>query len=141
MTRDPQEMLRAGMDAWNRGDADGIIELLDPDVRIQLSGAFPDLDKEYRGHEGFLEFWTAMNDMWQPLEMEPGEIEEIDGLLLSSITFKGTGREGIHVERDFWFVWQFDEAGEKVVAYSSNRDRESAVAAAEAAKRTGSLTA
>ena len=141
MTRDPAEMLRDGLESWNRGDSDGILELLDPDVRIVLSGAFPDLDTEYRGHEGFLSFWRAMNSMWNPLEMEAGEIERVDGLLLSSVTFKGTGREGIHVERDFWFVWQFDDAGEKVVAYSSHQDREAAVEAAEAAKRTGSLTA
>jgi ketosteroid isomerase-like protein len=138
---DPAGMLRLGLEAWNRGDTDGILELLDPDVEIHLSGAFPDLETDYRGHEGFLAFWRAMSDMWSPLELEPGEIEEFDGLLLSAVTFKGTGREGIRVERDFWFVWQFDDNREKAVAYSSHMDRESAVAAARRAVETGSLAA
>jgi ketosteroid isomerase-like protein len=138
---DPREMLRLALEAWNRGDTEGILELLDTDVRIHLSGAFPDLDTEYRGHEGFLAFWRAMTDMWSPLELEGGEIEQLEGLLLSPITFKGTGREGIQVQRDFWFVWQLDDDRGKVVAYSSHRDRESAIAAADEARKTGSLPA
>lgn len=141
MTRDPEAMLREGLDAWNRGDVEGMLELLDPDVEIHLSGAFPDLDREYHGHDGLREFWRAMTEMWHPLRMSVGEIETIDGLMLSGVTFHGTGREGIEVEREFWFVWQFDEAGEKVAAYSSHRDRESAVETARAAVRTGSLRA
>ncbi len=138
---DPAGMLRLGLEAWNRGDTDGILELLDPEVGIHLSGAFPDLNIEYRGHQGFLTFWRAMNDMWNPLEMEAGEIEQLDGLLLSAVTFKGTGRDGIKVEREFWFVWQFDDAAEKVIAYSSHQDRNSAVEAAKAASEKGGLPA
>ena len=137
MTDARAEMLRQGLDAWNRGDVDGVLELLDPDVRIHLSGAFPDLSIEYRGHDGFRKFWRAMNDMWSPLEMEAGEIEPIGDLLMSGITFRGTGREGIQVERVFYFLWEIDEERSKVTAYSSHRDRESAVEAADEAQVKG----
>ena len=139
MTDERVEMLERGLDAWNRGDVGGILELLDPDVKIQLSGAFPDLSIDYRGHEGFRKFWSAMNDMWSPLEMEAGEIEPIGDLLMSAVTFRGTGREGIQVERTFYFLWQISEATGKVTAYSSHRDREGALEAAEEAQVKGGL--
>jgi ketosteroid isomerase-like protein len=132
-------MLRQGLDAWNRGDLDGILNLLDPDVSIHLSGAFPDLSIDYRGHEGFRKFWRAMNDMWSPLEMEAGEIEPIGELLMSGVTFRGTGREGIQVERVFYFLWEIDEESGEAAAYSSHRDRESALEAAEDARVKGGL--
>ena len=133
------EMLRQGLDAWNRGDVDGILELMDPDVRIHLSGAFPDLSREYRGHEGLREFWRAMNDMWSPLQMEVGEIEPIGELLMTGVTFLGTGREGIQVERVFYFLGEIDEGTRKVTAYSSHRDRDSALAVAAEAREKGGL--
>jgi len=133
--------LRQGPDAWNQGDLDGVLELLEPDVGIHLSGAFPDLPTELAGHDGLRRFWQAMHDMWNPLEMQAGEIEPVGDLLLTAIHFQGTGRDGIQVERTFFFVWQFDEESGKVSAYSSHRDRESALEAIEAARETGGLPA
>jgi ketosteroid isomerase-like protein len=141
VTEDREAMLRRGLDAWNRDDIDGLLELLEPDVGIHLSGAFPGLDREYRGHQGMREFWGEMHDMWDPLEMEGGEIEPLDEFAVAPITFRATGREGIQVERVFYFVWQFDEETSKVSAYSSHQDRESAVEAARAAQKTGGLRA
>jgi ketosteroid isomerase-like protein len=135
------QMLRDGLDCWNRGDLEGLLEFLEPDVRIHLSGAFPDLPTDLAGHEGLHRFWKAMHDMWAPLEMETGEIESVGDLMLSAINFRGTGRDGIQVERTFYFLWQFDEQSGKVSAYSSHRDRESAVETAAAAREKGGLPA
>jgi ketosteroid isomerase-like protein len=134
-------MLRRGLEAWNNGDVEGMLELLEPDVGIHLSGAFPGLERDYRGHEGLRTFWREMNDMWHPLEMEAGEIEPLGDLLLSGVIFRATGRDGIRVERTFYFVWQFDRASGKVSAYSSHRDRESALEAARAATEKGGFPA
>jgi ketosteroid isomerase-like protein len=139
VTDDREAMLRRGLDAWNRDDIDELLELLEPDVGIHLSGAFPGLDRDYRGHDGMREFWREMHDMWHPLEMKGGQIEPLGDLALAPITFRATGRDGIQVERVFYFVWQFDDRTGKVRAYSSHQDRESAVAAAEEAKATGGL--
>ena len=40
MTSDPATLLREGMEAWNRGDLETLLGLLDPDIRIHLTGAF-----------------------------------------------------------------------------------------------------
>lgn len=129
--------LRRGIDAWNREDLDGILELLDGDIAIHLSGAFPDLKREYRGHDGFRAFWRAMHEMWRPLEMELGEVEPLDDLILTAVTFRGTGRDGIQVEQVFFFVWEFDPRTDKVIAYTARPDRDAALEAATALRAKG----
>ena len=141
MTDERVERFRRGLEAWNDGNFDVILEQLDPDVQIHLSGAFPGLEREYRGHEGFLAFWREMGDMWHPLQMEAREIEPVGDLVLTGVNFKATGRNGIQVDRTFYFVWQFDATSDKVIAYSSHQDRESALEAAQTAREKGELPA
>ena len=45
------DLLLAGYEAWNRGDCDAWLALLDPEIQIETSGVFPDLAPEYHGHK------------------------------------------------------------------------------------------
>jgi ketosteroid isomerase-like protein len=128
------------MEAWNRGDLETLLGLLDPDVGIRLTGAFAGLGTEYRGHQGFRDFWEEFRDMWDTLEVLPEEIEMIDGLLFSAVMFRGRGREGIEVERPFYFVWELNEDRRQVTAYRAFSNREEATAVAQEARTTGGLT-
>jgi ketosteroid isomerase-like protein len=128
------------MEAWNRGDLETLLGLLDPDVRIRLTGAFAGLGTEYRGHQGFRDFWDEFRDMWDTLEVLPEEIEMIDGLLFSAVMFRGRGREGIEVERPFYFVWELNEDRRQVTAYRAFSNREEATAVAQEARTAGGLT-
>jgi ketosteroid isomerase-like protein len=139
MTSDPATLLREGMEAWNRGDLETLLGLLDPDVRIRLTGAFAGLGPEYRGHQGFRDFWDEFRGMWDTLEALPVEIELVDGLLFSAVKFRGKGREGIEVERLFYFVWELNEDRTQVTAYRAFSNREEATAVALEARTTGGL--
>jgi ketosteroid isomerase-like protein len=132
-------VLRRGIDAWNRGDLDGILRFFSPDVEIRLSGAFPGLKRDYRGHEGYREFWHSFREMWSTLQVELVENEPVGDLLLSTVRFHGRGREGIDVEQSFYFLWEFSDDGRTVTAYRAYPSHELAQDAANEAREKGGL--
>ena len=83
---------------------------------------------------------TTLLRMWDTLEVLSEEIEMIDGLLFSAVMFRGRGREGIEVERPFYFVWELNEDRRQVTAYRAFSNREEATAVAQEARTTGGLT-
>jgi ketosteroid isomerase-like protein len=96
------DLLRAGYDAWNRGDLDAWLELLDPDIVIRTSGAFPDFAPEYRGLERAGKFWRQMLEPWEDFRIEVEQIEEEDDIVAAGIRFVARGRDsGVDVELRF----------------------------------------
>jgi ketosteroid isomerase-like protein len=96
------DLLRAGYDAWNRGDLDAWLELLDPDIVIRTSGAFPDLAPEYRGLERAKKFWRQMLEPWEDFGIEIEQIEEEGDIVAAGIRFVARGRDsGVDVELRF----------------------------------------
>ena len=96
------DLLRAGYDAWNRGDLDAWLELLDPDIVIRTSGAFPDFAPEYRGLEPAGKFWRQMLEPWEDFRIEVEQIEEEGDIVAAGIRFVARGRDsGVDVELRF----------------------------------------
>jgi ketosteroid isomerase-like protein len=96
------DLLRAGYDAWNRGDLDAWLELLDPDIVIRTSGAFPDFAPEYRGLERAKKFWRQMLEPWEDFGIEVEEMEEEGDIVAAGIRFVARGRDsGVDVELRF----------------------------------------
>jgi uncharacterized protein len=96
------DLLRAGYDAWNRGDLDGWLELLDPDIVIRTSGAFPDFAPEYRGLGGAKKFWAQMLEPWKEFRIEVEQMAEEGDLAAAGIRFVASGRDsGVDVELRF----------------------------------------
>ncbi len=96
------DLLRAGYDAWNRADLDAWLELLDPDIVIRTSGAFPDFAPEYRGLEPAGKFWRQMLEPWEDFRIEVEQIEEEGDIVAAGIRFVARGRDsGVDVELRF----------------------------------------
>jgi ketosteroid isomerase-like protein len=96
------DLLRAGYDAWNRADLDAWLELLDPDIVIRTSGAFPDFAPEYRGHARARKFWRQMLEPWEDFKIEIERIEEEGDIVAAGIRFVARGRDsGVDVELRF----------------------------------------
>ena len=119
-------LIRQAYAAWSRGDLDGMLELLDPDVHYWSSGVFPGLADSYRGHEGMRRFWADFHDMWQSIEINPIRFEEEGDLVVALWEFDGVGRGGVHVERQGAQIARFD--GDLVVRVKTFGDWDSALA-------------
>ena len=95
-------LLLAGYDAWNRGDRDAWLELLDPDIAIETSGVFPDLAPDYHGRERAAKFWSQMLEPWDEFHIEVERIEEEGDVVAAGIRFRARGEDsGVEVDMRF----------------------------------------
>jgi ketosteroid isomerase-like protein len=93
------EIVRAGLDAWNRRDVPAVLQILDPDaellpMRAVLEGAV------YRGPEGFQAFLEDMREDWEQFRLEPDDFQAVDDsrvLVLGRVIGRGRA-SGMDVE-------------------------------------------
>jgi ketosteroid isomerase-like protein len=85
------EIVRAGVDAWNRRDISAVIEFLHADAElIPMRAVFE--GTVYRGADGLKAFLKDMSDDWEDFRLEPDELREIDDsrvLVLGRIQGRG----------------------------------------------------
>lgn len=75
------EVLRAGIEMFNRGEIDATAELFDPDVTIYD----PDgTGQTFRGHDGLRSLWAEWLENWEGYRMDAKEfIEEGDEIFVA----------------------------------------------------------
>jgi ketosteroid isomerase-like protein len=98
--------LRAGYEAFNRGDYDATVEWIHPEVVYLSPGGISEL----KGAEA-LRAWMepdAFED--QRSEVLEAEIEGNRALIRQNTRARGAG-SGIEMEIDSWAVWTFDDEG------------------------------
>ena len=96
------DLLLAGYEAWNRGDCDAWLALLDPEIQIETSGVFPDLAPEYRGHKRAAKFWSQMLEPWEDFHIEVERIEDESDIVAAGIRFRARGSDsGVEVDMRF----------------------------------------
>lgn len=118
------EIARRGVEAFNRGDVDELIERADPELRLVpvrslLEGG------EYRGHEGIRKYIDDMDEDWQRREIVIDEITDAgDGVLVLG-TFKAVGRSGNEVNQPI--AWHTRYRDGKLLSLVAYTDQESAL--------------
>lgn len=106
MSRENVEVVRAMYEVANAGDElDANFALLAPEVEFHVSGAFPDLDSVYRGHEGMRKLNEALNEPWASLSLEPVEFIDTGSDVLVLSQFRAVGRDGMEVQRELANLW------------------------------------
>jgi hypothetical protein len=120
------EIVRRGIDAYNHGDVDTLIELADPEitmvpVRALLEGG------EYKGHDGVRRFIADMDEDWATRRIEIDEIRDTsDGVLVLG-TFAATGRSGNEVR--YPLAWYSQYRDGKLLRLQAYSDRDAALRA------------
>ena len=99
MSQENVELVRRGIEAWNRGDLDALLATLHPDLEYVTTGVFPDLDPVYHGHDGFRRFWQDFREIWESLSIEIHELRDCGERVLLRLTFNARGRDGLEVRR------------------------------------------
>jgi ketosteroid isomerase-like protein len=106
MSQENVEVVRAMYAAANAGDKlDANFELLAPDAEFHVSGAFPDLDSVYRGHEGMRQLNAALSDPWASLSLDPEEFIDAGSQVLVLSRFHARGRDGMELDQELSNLW------------------------------------
>jgi ketosteroid isomerase-like protein len=98
------ETILAGYDAWNRGDVEAVIKLMEPDsefVPIQQS-----IMPAFTGPEGMREFFESSAEVWEEFRFDPVVFVPIGDEMLVELDAKGTAKgSGIHLEEHWAHVY------------------------------------
>jgi len=99
MSEENLQLARQGYEAWNRGDADWLLEHMTEDVEVEPLRGVGDFDKVYSGHEGWKRFWEGWREAWSTIEIRVERMEDMgDQGALALLTFEGVGRgSGVEV--------------------------------------------
>ena len=111
MSRENVEKLRAAYEAFSRGDFDGFLRYVDPDVVLNPGVTAPDAQAQYLGRQALREFFvTIAAGPWEAVIVEPQEmIETEDGRVLCVERWRFQGRDGLELERKLSSLFTFRE--------------------------------
>jgi ketosteroid isomerase-like protein len=128
-----QGIAERGYGAWSRGDLDGFLAALAPDIEFSTAGVFPGIEDAYRGHEGVRAFWFQMREPFESFSIEPVRIERHgDDAAVIDIHFRAIGKgSAVPVELDFFHAARLRDG--LVTELSSHSSREEALTALSAA--------
>src|SRR5262245_28772561 len=105
MSQENVEVVRAALDAWNRGDWDSVLPFPDPDIEWHNSGAVPDLGAVYHGHEGVRDFWNRWAGSWDEIRLDAEEYVDLTDRVLLLAHRRASGRNRLEVDRAVGFVF------------------------------------
>jgi ketosteroid isomerase-like protein len=117
-----------GIQAFNRGDVEPVLAILDPDVETHIDGRLMNPGTR-RGHAGYLEMVSVWTEAWGSVEAEFVDVSEPDEQhLLTEVHQRAVGAgSGVPVEMNLF--WLFEFRGGRVIRFHMYPDRESALAA------------
>jgi ketosteroid isomerase-like protein len=117
MSEENLQVVRAGFDAFSRGDMPAMLELFDPSVVFIPLPDAPDF-QSFHGHEGLLQGIAQTIGIWDDFSVELREMRDFDDHVLASVRWWGRGpSSGIQMETDVYALvtlskgkivrWQF----------------------------------
>jgi ketosteroid isomerase-like protein len=123
------ELVRSGMEAWDREDMPALIALCDPDV--EFVSIFAGMEgRTYRGYDGLREYFADMSDTWTEFHRDIEEmIDAGDDRVVVFFRLRGIARgSGVPVDERVTTVFRLRNGLlHRMVVY---RDREEALEAA-----------
>ena len=127
MSQENVEVVRAAIEAMNRRDIEGVLRLMDPEVRFEhrlaaLQGKFVGLD----GLSGWLADLVEHFDAWQ---IHCPDIRDLDDRVLALGTIRATGKgSGAETELPFTVVARFRDG--RITDFTDFGDKVQALEAA-----------
>jgi uncharacterized protein len=101
------EIVRRAYEAWNSGDPEAAMALLDPQVEWTLPAHFPDAET-WRGREQVVEGLRTVSTSWDSLRLEVKELIEAGDRVVALVHIHGraavTGLDlaGMGVDAHLW---------------------------------------
>jgi ketosteroid isomerase-like protein len=122
MSRENVEIVRAAIDAYNRGDWEAALKDAAPGFEYDLSRAVGPLHGVY----ALDEMRRAMDEFaepWESLRFEADEFIEVGEQVVTPFTNYSRGREGIEVQARAAWVWTIrDGSIARVCFYQERRE-------------------
>jgi ketosteroid isomerase-like protein len=128
-TQDVEALVRHAYEQlWTNDDIDALLELADEDIVFRTSGAFPDMQAEYRGHAGVRRYWETIRSPFERLAIEVARVVEVGEHVLILFRFRARSRDGLELDAAFGQVCRMHEGKvTELTAYPSGDEAAAAL--------------
>ena len=114
MSQENVEIVRNALDAFTRGDIEGVLRLCDENIVITQPPELPDASPQQRGHSGLLEAFDIWPEQWDDYRIEVQRIVDPGDYVVVTTRQGGRGKlSGIEVDMEITLV--FTVRGKKIV--------------------------
>jgi ketosteroid isomerase-like protein len=128
------EAMARGIEAWNRGDVDAYMEIVDAliDPELEWHAVIAELVEGqtavYRGHAGMRRFWDDFHDVWD-FQFDAIDFRDLGDALVILAQTSVTGRaSGVELETPLGMVARFADG--RLIRLDSYLDHGETLAAA-----------
>jgi ketosteroid isomerase-like protein len=104
MSQENVEIVRAAIDAWNRGDWDAVLEDATPSFVFDFSRAMGPEGGVYRLDQ-MGEFFRQLTEAWESLRLQADETITAGEQVVTPNTLHARGRDGIELAAHSAWVW------------------------------------
>ncbi len=134
MSRDNVEIVRAAVDAYNRGGWDAVLKDTAPEFELDFSRSVGPALRGVHGRVRTREFMEELAESWESLRIEPDEFIEADEQVVVPWTLHAAGRDGIEVKaRTTWVFTIREGAIARITLYQQREEALEAVGLRNAA--------
>ena len=103
MSQENVERYHRAVDAWNRADLDGILELMSD--HVEISTALAGVEGEYRGHDGVRRWWQDIHSVFPDWHTEALTVRALGDATVACLRVTGHGgASGAPVGETMWHV-------------------------------------
>jgi ketosteroid isomerase-like protein len=121
------EVIRRGLDAYNKGDVVAMLETADPDIEFVPLRSLV-VGGSYRGHEGIRQFFEDLDEEWENRVIRNEDFRERDDSVLLLGEFEARGKAS-GVEMHSPVAWLFELRDGKVMRMQAYSNQEEALRA------------
>jgi ketosteroid isomerase-like protein len=131
MSKENVEIVRAAMDAWNRGDWDETLQHGAPDIVLDNSMNAGEWRGVHQGPDQVKRAFQMLTEAWQSVHIEVSEFIEADeGVLVTRQKARFVGRDGIELPGPTRSGWLWKLRAGKIVFVATYNDLDEALEAA-----------
>jgi ketosteroid isomerase-like protein len=135
--RENIEAIRAGVEAFRRGDFEAVLTLLDEDVEVYMPTELPN-SGTYRGHDGYRQWVAQWLEAWEGFDLEIEQIEPVGQTHVVSRTHQTARGKGSGIPVEMWIAYMWDVRDGRAIAMHLYATWEEAVEVAKRREREGS---
>ena len=117
------DLARRGMEAYNRGDIDAVLELFSAELEVYSPPEFIN-SGVFQGREGWLNWSGQWNEAWQSFDIRIDRVEPVgERFVVLDAHQVGRGRgSGVSVEQDVVYLYEIGDEGCVYLAIYSDRE-------------------
>jgi ketosteroid isomerase-like protein len=111
MSEENVEVVQSTFDAWERGDTDSILQVVDEGIVIIQPAEFPGVAPRQYGHAGVLEAFALWPDYWDDFRVELLRTFDRGDQVVVTTAQSGRSKDsGIEVATQFTFLFTLRDA-------------------------------